>query len=154
MKRFLSYWWFKLLLGGLAVFLLIQFVPYGVDNPKARDEPAWDSPKTKALAERACYSCHSNETKILSFEHVAPIKWYVANHVKEGRAALNFSQWHTAAGENADDAADAVGDGMPPSYYTYLGLHPESKLTPAEIKALIAGLEKTTAADPPKGGGG
>lgn len=152
MKRFLSYWWFKLILVGLGVFLMIQFVPYRVDNPKTRDEPAWDSSRTRDLAVRACYSCHSNETKVLWFEKAAPVQWYIANHVKEGRAALNFSEWHTAAGEEADEAAEAVGDGMPPDYYTYFGLHQESKLTPAEFQELIDGLERTTAADPPAGG--
>ena len=154
MKRLLSYWWFKLLLVGVGVFLLIQLVPYNVDNPKARDEPAWDSPETRALAVRACYSCHSNETKTLWFEKAAPVKWYIANHVKEGRAALNFSEWSTNAGEGADEADEKVGKSMPPDYYTYFGLHKDSKLTPAETQALIDGLKKTIAADPPKGGGG
>src|SRR5690606_5243459 len=105
-----------------------------------RDEPAWDSARTRGLAVRACYSCHSNETEVLWFEKPAPVQWYIANHVKEGRAALNFSEWHTAAGEEADEAAEAVGDGMPPDYYTYFGLHDESKLTPAELQELIDGL--------------
>ncbi len=152
---FLRAWWLRILLIGVAGFLLIQLVPYGVDNPSARDEPAWDSPQTRELAVRACYDCHSNETKVLWFEKVAPVKWYVANHVEEGRAALNFSEWSTNAGEAADEAQDAVEEGgMPPSYYTYLGLHKDSKLTPAETKALISGLEKTIAADPPAGGEG
>jgi len=152
-KRARSYWWFKPMLVGLGVFLMLQFVPYRVDNPPARDEPAWDSPRTRELAAVACYSCHSNETKTLWFEKAAPIQWYVANHVKEGRAALNFSEWHTAAGEEAHDAAEPVGESMPPSYYTYLGLHKESRLTKAEFQELIDGLEKTIAADPPTGGG-
>ena len=152
MKRFFSRWWFRLILVGIGVFLLMQLVPYRVDNPKTRDEPAWDSPKTRDLAVRACYACHSNETKVMWFEKVAPVQWYIANHVKEGRSALNFSEWHLAAGEEADDAAEAVGDGMPPDYYTYFGLHDESKLTPAELQELIDGLERTTAADPPSGG--
>jgi len=152
MKRALSYWWFKLLLAGLAVFLFIQVVPYNVDNPTPRDEPAWDSPETRALAVRSCYSCHSNETKTLWFEKAAPVKWYIANHVKEGRAALNFSEWNTSAGYHADEAAEPVGKSMPPSYYTYFGLHHDSKLTPAETKALIAGLEKTIKNDPPTSG--
>ncbi len=152
MKQFLSNWWLKLLLLGLGAFVLLQFVPYRVDNPTTRDEPAWDSPRTRELAVRACYACHSNETKVLAFEKVAPIKWYIANHVKEGRASLNFSEWHTAPGEEAGDAAEAVGNGMPPGYYTYFGLHQESKLTPAEVQELIDGLQRTTAADPPAGG--
>lgn len=149
---FLRRWWLRILLVGVAGFLLIQLVPYGVDNPPARDEPAWDSPQTRELAVRACFDCHSNETEVLWFEHVAPIKWYVANHVKEGRAALNFSEWSTNAGEEADDAAEAVEEGsMPPSSYTALGLHRDAQLTEAETAALIAGLERTIEADRPAG---
>ena len=152
MKRLFPHLWIKLGLVGVFVVVAIQLVPYRVDNPPARDEPAWDSPRTRELAVVACYSCHSNETKVLPFEKVAPIQWYVANHVKEGRAALNFSEWHTAAGEEAGEAAEPVGEEMPPSYYTYFGLHKESKLTQAEFQELIDGLEKTIAADPPTGG--
>jgi len=82
MKRLISKWWWKVTLVGLVGFALIQLVPYRVDNPKTRDEPAWNSPATRALAVRACYACHSNETKVAAFEQVAPIKWYIANHVK------------------------------------------------------------------------
>jgi hypothetical protein len=39
---------------------------------------------------------------------------------------------------------------MPPSFYTYLGLHGDAKLTPAERQELHDGLAKTLAADPPK----
>lgn len=154
MKRVLSWWWFKGLLVMVGVFLLMQLVPYRVDNPSARNEPNWDSAQTRELAVRACYDCHSNETKVLWFEHVAPVSWYITNHVKEGRAALNFSEWTTAAGEEADEAGEPVEEGeMPPSYYTYFGLHGGSKLTAAERDALVAGLEKTIANDPPTGGG-
>ena len=48
----------------LVGFLLIQLVPYGRahDNPAVVSEPNWDSPETRALAERACFDCHSNES--------------------------------------------------------------------------------------------
>jgi hypothetical protein len=155
MKRLLPFWWFKLILVLVGAFLLIQLVPYRVDNPSTRDEPKWDSPRTRELAQKACYDCHSNETKVLWFEHVAPVKWYVANHVKEGRQSLNFSEWSTNAGGEAHDAADPLREGsMPPAYYHYLGLHKDSKLTAKEKRELVAGLEKTIANDPPAGGEG
>lgn len=154
MKRLLPYWWFKLGLAALFALLAMQLVPYRVDNPTARDQPAWDSPQTKALAMRACSACHSNQTKVLWFEHVAPVSWYVANHVKEGRAALNFDTWSTNAGEGAHEPWEPLQDGsMPPAYYHYLGLHEDTKLTAAETRQLIDGLEKTVAADPPASGG-
>jgi hypothetical protein len=101
----------------------------------------------------ACADCHSNETKVLWFEHVAPIKWYIADHVKEGREALNVSEWHTKPGRDTDEFAEVVEEGsMPPDYYTYFGLHSDSKLTETEKQQLIDGIEKTLAADPPASG--
>jgi hypothetical protein len=154
MRRLLSRWR-MILLVAVGVLVAVQFVPYRVDNPSARDEPKWDSTRTRELAMRSCGDCHSNETKVAWFEQVAPLHWYIANHVKEGRAALNFSEWHTAAGEKAREAGEPAKEGsMPPGYYSWFGLHSDAKLSPAEVNELVTGLEKTIAADPPKGGGG
>lgn len=143
-------WRWKILIGLAVLFVAIQFVPLSVDNPSTRDEPAWDSARTRELVVRACADCHSNETKVLWFEHVAPIKWYIADHVKEGREALNFSEWHTNAGDDPDDAVETIEKGtMPLDSYTYFGLHGDANLTDEERQDLIDGLEATMAADPP-----
>jgi hypothetical protein len=41
---------------------------------------------------------------------------------------------------------------MPPSYYTWFGLHADAKLTAAQRQALATGIEATITADPPPGG--
>ena len=75
---------------------------------------------------------------------VAPVSWWLTNHVDDGRAALNFSDWNGHRGEGGGDAAETVRDGsMPPSYYTWFGLHKAAKLTPAEKDELARGLEAT-----------
>jgi mono/diheme cytochrome c family protein len=125
-----------------AVFLLIQFVPYRVDNPSARHEPAWNSAQTRQLAVAACYDCHSNETNTYWWEDVAPLSWWITNHVKDGRAALNFSECTQGRGEN--DAVETVRNGsMPPNYYTWFGLHSNATLTSAEKQQLADGLQAT-----------
>lgn len=148
-------WWLTALIGAFALFLLIQLVPYRVDNPAVVGEPSWDSPRTRALAVAACYDCHSNESQPLWFEKVAPLSWWITNHVDEGRAALNFSEWGTSGqGEEADEAAEAVREGsMPPSNYTWLGLHPEAELTPKERRQLADGLRATLAQSGSPSGG-
>jgi hypothetical protein len=152
MKYFRT-WWSKVILVVGIVVIAIQFVPFGVDNPATHDEPKWDSPTTRQLFMTACGDCHSNETKILWFEHVAPVKWYVADHVEEGRGALNVSEWHTNAGRDARNMVRVIKNGsMPPDFYTYLGLHSDSKLTAAQKQQLIDGIDATLAADPPTRG--
>lgn len=134
-------------LTAVGALLLMQLVPYRVTNPPRRQEPAWDSARTRQLAVAACYDCHSNESNTTWWEDIAPLSWWITNHVKEGRAALNFSEW--GSGGEGDDAAETVSDGsMPPDYYTWLGMHADAKLTPSERAELAAGLRKTL------GGGG
>ena len=77
----------------VVVFVGIQFVPYRVTNPPVRQEPAWNSPRTRQLAVAACFDCHSNQTHTESWEDIAPLSWWITNHVKEGREKLNFSEW-------------------------------------------------------------
>lgn len=147
---FVRAWWLRALIVVVVAVVAIQFVPYGVEDRTARDEPAWDSPRTRELFVRACADCHSNETKVLWFEHVAPIKWYIADHVEEGRRALNVSEWHTAAGDEADEMTEVIEEGsMPPDCYTYFGLHATSKLSRAEQQELMDGIRATLEGDPP-----
>jgi hypothetical protein len=131
----------------LVVFVAIQFVPYRVTNAPVAQEPPWDSPRTRVLAVAACFDCHSNQTHTEWWEDIAPLSWWITNHVKEGREKLNFSEWGTGHGE-ADEAAETVREGsMPPDYYTWLGMHADAKLTPAERRELTVGLQKTLGGD-------
>ena len=125
----------------VVAFALMQLVPYRVSNPPVQQEPPWDSPRTRALAVRACFDCHSNQTKHEWYMHVAPVSWWITHHVSNGRSALNFSAWNGVSTEQAREAADAVAErSMPPSYYTWLGRHPSAKLTKQERDELAQGL--------------
>jgi mono/diheme cytochrome c family protein len=127
--------------GAALAFGLIQLVPYRVDNPPVRAEPAWDSPRTRALAVAACFDCHSNQTRSHWYTRVAPFSWWTTSHVRDGRATLNFSE---STGRGEDDAAETVANGsMPPAYYTWLGLNRQARLSPADRQALIDGLRAT-----------
>ncbi|MCJ7436937.1 MAG: heme-binding domain-containing protein [Acidimicrobiia bacterium] len=124
-------------------FALIQLVPYRVSNPPVKQEPPWDSPRTRQLAVAACFDCHSNETNTPWWQDIAPVSWWLNQHVEDGRKALNFSEC-TGHGGEAGDAAETIKNGsMPPSYYTWLGLHASADLTSAERQQLTAGLRAT-----------
>ena len=124
-----------------ALLLLIQLVPYGRahENPAVRAEPKWDSPAVHELAQRACFNCHSNETKWPWYSWVAPMSWLVQSDVEEGRHHLNFSEWDREQ-KHAEHAAEMVEEGEMPPWF-YLPLHPEAKLTADEKKQLIDGFE-------------
>ena len=132
----------------LGLMLVAQLVPYGRDhqNPPLVAEPVWNSSTTRTLAERACFDCHSNQTRWPWYSHVAPMSWLVQSHVDEGRQVLNFSDWNRGNSE-ADEAAEAVREReMPPR--SYLLLHPEARLTDAEREQLALGLDASLVARP------
>jgi hypothetical protein len=137
-------------LGMLGLGLVaIQAVPYGHNhsNPPVTREPAWNSPQTRELAERACMDCHSNQTNWRWYTNVAPISWYIQHDVDDGRRRLNFSEWNKPQRE-ARSAPNEVQRGeMPPA--AYLPLHPEARLSAQEKQILIEGLRATATKDPP-----
>lgn len=145
---------FRALVGLVVLFGLIQLVPYGRDhtNPPVTKEIAWDSARTRELAVGACYDCHSNLTKWPLYTNIAPISWLTQADVEGGRSSLNFSEWDKPQDTSAQDIVEAVNGGMPPWFYK--PLHPAARLNAAERAELVAGLQKTLAADPPRGGGG
>lgn len=136
-------------LGSAALFgllILIQLIPYGRDhaNPPVRNELPFNSPATKALARRACFNCHSNETVWPWYASVAPASWLVQHDVDEGRSKLNFSDWQggTREGEKIAEIRDEVEEGsMPP--FTYRLAHPEARLSDSERQQLLDGLAAT-----------
>ena len=144
-------------LASVAVFALIQAVPYGRSEVKSTGtagEPTWDSPTTRQLVVSACYDCHSNEVEYPAYSKIAPISWMVASHVGEGRDKLNFSTYTTNK-HGFRDVVEVIQDkSMPPSYFTHFGRHPEAKLTDAQIEQLVTGLRATFGSELSQGDNG
>lgn len=147
-------WWWTAL-GLPALLLVIQLVPYGRahTNPPVVAEPPWDTPQTRALAVRACYDCHSNETVWPWYSNVAPISWRVQQHVDTGRAKVNFSEWNRPQREAANSASTVANGEMPTRDYVLI--HAAARLSPTEQADLIRGLTATFGAGggsvPPRG---
>lgn len=128
---------------GAGLLLLAQAVPYGRDqtNPPVRAEPAWDSPRTRELAARACFDCHSNQTRWLWYHRIAPVSWLVFSDVKEGREELNWSEWDRPQKRAAKAAREVSKGEMPLRIYALA--HPEARLSTEERGELVRGLAAT-----------
>jgi mono/diheme cytochrome c family protein len=138
-------WLLRGLLIVAAFLVFAQFLPFGrVENPPVRQEPAWDSPRTRELAVRACFDCHSNESK-RQWYHLAPASWWVAHHVEEAREHLNFSELDRPQ-KDAVEAAEEVEEGEMP-LPSYLLVHPAARLSDAERAELVRGLTATFGSD-------
>jgi len=101
-----------------------------------------------ALLKRACYDCHSNNTRYPWYAEVQPAGWWLAEHVKDGKRHLNFSEFaaypakraKTKAGEIIDEVEQQK---MPLKSYSLM--HPAARLTPEETKLIIAWAEELEA---------
>jgi hypothetical protein len=121
-----------------AALFAIQLVPVSGANPIVeREVPA--PLEVRTLLRRACYDCHSNETRWPWYARVAPASWLVARHVQEGRAALNFSQWNALEVARQRSAmtmiSHRVGTGKMPPWF-YVPLHPEARLSESDRELL------------------
>jgi hypothetical protein len=144
--------WLVSAIGFIALATAMQLVPYGREhhNPAIVLEPAWDSPQTRALARRACFDCHSNETNWRAYARLAPASWLIQRDVVKGREDLNFSEWQRPQKE-AREAADVIREGdMPPLSYRLL--HRDARLTASERDLLARGLSRTVGGTEPRVG--
>ncbi len=136
--------WMVWSLGGMiGLIVLVTLVALVLEiNPPVKQEPTWDSPQTKALAQRACYDCHSNETVWPLYDKLPLSSWLAVFDTIRGRSHLNFSEWSAGRNRNARDLADAINSGaMPPNVYTLM--HAEAILNAQEKQQLVQGLQNS-----------
>ena len=120
----------KIAIGFVIIFIGIQFFSVNKTNPPVTAEI--DAPsEVKGIFKRACYDCHSNETKWPWYSNVAPVSWLVAGDVEEGRNHLNFSEWGDLTRQKIAHKKEHIWEeikegGMPLSKYTWM--HSEAKL--------------------------
>jgi hypothetical protein len=125
----------------VGVFALMQLVPYGRthSNPPVIEEPKWDSPRTRALAVRACFNCHSNQTTWPWYANLAPFSWVVQFDVEVARSVINFSEWNRTY-DLAPYSGQSIMTGNMPTL-KYRLAHPEADLTEQEKLDLAHGLD-------------
>ena len=98
-----------------------------------------------AILDRACGDCHSNQTRWPWYSQVAPVSWFVAGHVKDGRRRFNMSEWarydQLKSRALLGDMCRFASQGEMP-LPSYRWLHSEARLGPDDVRALC---EWTTA---------
>jgi hypothetical protein len=142
---------------GIVVGVVIQFIPVkGVgSNPPERfkiDAP----PEVEAIMRKACFDCHSNETRWPWYAKLAPSSWLMARDVLKGRARMNLSEWGGAdEAERTTDrevSRDQINEGNMPPWF-YLPMHPDARLSAHEkdvLKAWLVPAKAAAKADEPK----
>jgi len=93
------------------------------------------------ILDRACRDCHSNETEWPWYSHVAPVSWFVIDHVNHGRSHFNYSDWARYSPQEArnllkDTCQLARESAMPLASYALM--HRSAKLSQADVETLCS----------------
>ena len=143
----------KTLLVLLIIFVIIQFFRpekniSAANQPQALKQQYAIPASVESLLQEACYDCHSNNTRYLWCAEVQPVAWYLADHVKEGKAELNFDEFLSYPPRKQDHKLEEVVEtqeegSMPLS--SYIAIHTDANLTPKEKHEIIAWAKQTRA---------
>ena len=138
----------KILLGILIVIILIQFIrpEKNISNVSVNDiSTIIDIPENvQEIIKTSCADCHSNITKYPWYSEIAPVSWYLASHVNDGKRHLNFSEW-AAYNKNQkehilkDLKKELKSKEMPLN--SYLWIHKEAVVSPEQYKILLDWLQ-------------
>ncbi len=126
MRRFTK----RIGLAAVVLLLAIQLIPVNRSNPRV--DPSQTIYATlqvpgdvKAVLERSCNNCHSNETSWPWYSYVAPVSWVVAHDVHQARKKMNLSEWGGYSMNKKTDKLEEIceqltnGD-MPDRKYTLI----------------------------------
>lgn len=139
-------------LGIISCLLIAQSLRYQHTNPPSKGDVVAPA-KIDAVLRRACYDCHSNETRWPWYTYIAPVSWLIERDVELGRKELNFSEWgsyYPAPRKRKLQWIDRAlrEEAMPP--WTYRVLHLGATLTQQDLTALERWITLEIAGQPPQ----
>ena len=100
----------------------------------------------RLILRSSCYDCHSNNTNYPWYNNIAPVSFWIANHIDDGKGHLNFNDWpgydNKKKAHKLQEVAETLeSEEMPLAEYTWM--HANARLTDLQKRAVIEWAEKT-----------
>ncbi|MEQ3676138.1 MAG: heme-binding domain-containing protein [Dokdonia sp.] len=129
----------------LVAFVGIQFIPTTRNQSDSVPETDFmlvnDVPENiQNKLQVSCYDCHSNNTQYPWYNKVQPVAWFLEDHIKEGKAELNFNEWDSLSTRRKTSKLRSIikqieNGEMPLDSYTFI--HRDAKFSEAEAEEII-----------------
>ncbi|MGZ0014659.1 heme-binding domain-containing protein [Yeosuana sp. AK3] len=130
----------------LVVFVGIQFIPTTRNQsdtvPSTDFMLVYNVPETiQKKLQMSCYDCHSNNTQYPWYNKIQPVAWFLEDHIKEGKAELNFNEWDSLSSRRKASKLRSIikqieSGEMPLDSYTLI--HKDAKFSETEAEELIS----------------
>ena len=97
-------------------------------------------PDVNSILDKACYDCHSNNSRYPWYFNIQPVGIWMDNHIQEGKRGLNFSEYTNKRlryqYHKMEEVIELVQEGgMPIDSYTWT--HKDALLTSEERTKLV-----------------
>jgi hypothetical protein len=134
-----------IILGGaaLAAIASVLIHPSGEMKKNVSDGPLFAGSEVSSpvlqIVQRSCQDCHSEKTAWPWYSYVAPMSWLIEKDVQQGRSHMNLSHWDqydTATRVEVLTKLSAMVRSREMPLPRYLRLHPESRLSDAEVDVI------------------
>ena len=135
----------KVLLYGIIIFLSFQLIQIDKGNPSVNKKIDYNqitqtTPEIQKILKKACYDCHSNEVKYPWYSSIAPISWFIKEHVNQGKEYVNFSEYgkyNRYQKEHINSSLYRVIENKTMPLNSYLWMHKEANLSEEEYVLLL-----------------
>ena len=135
----------KIILFLFFVFVIIQFI-HPKKNKSEGPQPnnianTFNMPAdVKSILAKACYDCHSNNTRYPWYSKIQPVDWWLDSHIRNGKKGLNFDDYTSRnlrfQYHKMEDVIEQVKEGGMP-LNSYLWIHKDARLTDEEKNKII-----------------
>ncbi|WP_426092023.1 heme-binding domain-containing protein [Flavobacterium sp. DSR3-2] len=142
----------KILVIGFVIFLLMQLYQPARNESYEQELTSnftkmYDVPKNvETILRTSCYDCHSNNTNYPLYSYIQPARFFMEEHIKDGKKDLNFNEFGKYSKRKQENKLEAIikqikSDEMPLGSYTLI--HKNAILTPTQKEEIINWIKKT-----------
>lgn len=126
MKKIIKY----VLLLALAALIVMQFIRPdknigGYESVADFEADTKPTPEVAGILKENCYDCHSDHTNYPWYAEIAPVSYWLADHIDHGKGDFNVSEWASFSVKKKDhkleELIEEVKEGeMPLNSYTWI----------------------------------
>ena len=141
----------KILFIGFIIFLLMQLYQPAQNIGFEQDistnfTKVYNVPKNiEVILSTSCYDCHSNNTNYPWYSYIQPARFFMEDHIKEGKENLNFSEFGEYSKRKQESKLNRIvkqikSNEMPLTSYTLM--HKKAILTATQKREVLDWINK------------